>query len=215
MKVPFSPPYIDEDVIAEVQYTLQSGWITTGPKVRELEKSFEKYCDVSHALGVNSATSGLMLALHWYGITAGDEVLIPAYTYCATALAVIHVGAKPVMIDSGRDFNIDTSAIEKHISSKTKAIIAVDIAGLPCHYDEIFSIVKHENIRQRFVAANLQQQLLGRILIIDDAAHAFGATYHTIKNWRSSRHYRFLSSRSEKYNERRRRNDLFKPAFAF
>ena len=110
----FSPPYIDEDIIKEVTNVLQSGWLTTGPVTKQLEKEVAKFCNIGYALGVNSATSGMMLMLHWYGIKQGDEVIVPAYTYCATALAVIHVGAKPVMVDVGHDFNIDCEKIKDH-----------------------------------------------------------------------------------------------------
>ena len=106
MKIPFSPPYIDNNVIQEVTDALESGWITTGPKVKRLEELVCEYTKVPNALGVNSATSGLMLSLKWFGIGEGDEVIIPAYTYAATALAVIHVGATPIMVDVEDDFNI-------------------------------------------------------------------------------------------------------------
>ena len=105
MKIPFSPPFIDDDVIEEVTASLKSGWITTGPKVKALEDATAAYAGVDHVLCVNSATSGLMLVLHWLGIGRGDEVIIPAYTYCATALAVMHIGATPVMVDVEDDFN--------------------------------------------------------------------------------------------------------------
>ncbi len=106
MKISFSPPYVDADVEQEVIDALRSGWITTGPKVKALEDEVCNYVGVEAALGVNSATSGMMLALHWFGITRGDEVIIPAYTYAATALAVMHIGAKPIMVDVNEDFNI-------------------------------------------------------------------------------------------------------------
>jgi len=173
----FSPPYIDDDIIREVTSILQSGWLTTGPAAKQLEKEMATFCNIDHALAVNSATSGMILMLHWYGITKGDEVIVPAYTYCATALAVMHVGAKPVMVDTGNDFNIDCQKIKEVITEKTKAIIAVDFAGWPCDYDAIYSIVNDAAIKEKFQPASNEQQQLGRILVMDDAAHALGATY--------------------------------------
>ena len=129
MKIPFSPPYIDDDIKREVLDTLESGWITSGPKVLALEKLVAEKTGITHVACCNSATSGLMLLLHWYGVTRGDEVIIPAYTYAATALVVMHLGATPVMVDSGRDFNIDIDKVAEKITSRTKAIIPVDIAG--------------------------------------------------------------------------------------
>lgn len=173
----FSPPFIDDDIIKEVTNVLQSGWLTTGPVTKQLEKEMAKFCNIENALAVNSATSGMMLMLHWYGIKQGDEVIVPAYTYCATALAVMHVGAKPVMVDVGNDFNIDCEKIKDAITERTKAIIAVDFAGWPCDYDSIFSIVNDEEVKKKFRPSSDAQQQLGRIMIMDDAAHALGATY--------------------------------------
>lgn len=177
MKISFSPPYIDADVEAEVLDALRSGWITTGPKVKALEHEICKYVNVEAALGVNSATSGMMLALHWYGITRGDEVIIPAYTYAATALAVMHIGATPVMVDVDEDFNISVTKIEAAITEKTKAIIPVDFAGWPCNYDAINAMVNKASIKTKFIAKGEQQQKLGRILVMSDAAHSIGAVY--------------------------------------
>ncbi len=175
MKIPFSPPYINQSVIEEVTDSLESGWITTGPKVKKLEDLVCEHVGVPNTLCVNSATSGLMLALKWYGIGPDDEVIIPAYTYAATALAVIHVGATPVMVDVNADFNISISAIEKAITDKTKAIMPVDIAGWPCDYDEIQELVEK---KKGLFKANSENQLkLNRIVTIADAAHAIGAKY--------------------------------------
>lgn len=175
MKIPFSPPYINQSVIEEVTDSLESGWITTGPKVKKLEDLVCEHVGVPNTLCVNSATSGLMLALKWYGIGPDDEVIIPAYTYAATALAVIHVGATPVMVDVNADFNISISAIEKAITDKTKAIMPVDIAGWPCDYDEIQELVEKKT---GLFKANSENQLkLNRIVTIADAAHAIGAKY--------------------------------------
>jgi dTDP-4-amino-4,6-dideoxygalactose transaminase len=173
----FSPPYIDDDIIREVTSILQSGWLTTGPATRQLEDEMAEFCEVQKALAVNSATSGMILMLHWFGIKKGDEVIVPAYTYCATALAVMHVGAKPVMVDVGSDFNISCEKIQQAITENTKAIIAVDFGGWPCDYDEIYRIVNSEEVKHKFRPGSDVQKQLGRILVMDDAAHALGAIY--------------------------------------
>lgn len=178
-KIPFSPPYINQQIIDEVTDSLKSGWITTGPKVKALEEEVAKMVGISHTLCVNSATSGLMLMLKWFGVGEGDEVIIPAYTYSATALAVLHVGAKPVMVDSSEDFNISVEAIEKAITSKTKVIMPVDIAGWPCDYKSINALV--ESKRQVFIANGENQEKLGRVLVLSDAAHSVGASYKNKK----------------------------------
>jgi len=177
MPIPFSPPRIDEKTIAEVTATLRSGWITTGPKTKEFEKKIASYCGINHVVCVNSATAGLELMLRWFGVTAGDEVIIPAYTYCATANVVIHCGATPVMVDVNEDFNISVRNIKKAITKNTKVIIPVDIAGFPCDYDGINSLVKHPDIIKLFEPKTLEQEKLGRILILSDSAHSFGAIY--------------------------------------
>ncbi len=182
MKIPFSPPFIDDEVKREVMDTLNSGWITTGPKVKLLEEEVASFCGVEAALGVNSATSALMLALHWWGIKKGDEVIIPAYTYCATALAVMHVGGTPVMVDVDEDFNIDVKKIAEAITAKTKAIITVDLAGWPCDYDAINGLINDEEVKKKFVAANDEQKALGRLLVMADAAHSIGAIYKNKKS---------------------------------
>lgn len=177
MLIPFSPPYIDDDVKNEVLETLNSGWITSGPRVLELEKSVAAFTGVEEVACCNSATSGLMLLLHWYGVTRGDEVIIPAYTYAATALVVMHVGATPVMIDIGPDFNIDVEKIREKITSKTKVIIPVDIAGWPCDYAAIDQLVNEQKIKNLFNASSENQKKLGRIMVLSDAAHSIGAMY--------------------------------------
>jgi dTDP-4-amino-4,6-dideoxygalactose transaminase len=177
MNIPFSPPFIDDDVKAEVLSALDSGWITTGPKVKALEAETAKYVGIDHVLCVNSATSALMLVMHWMGIGRGDEVIIPAYTYCATALAVMHIGATPVMVDVRSDFNIDPAEVRKAITSKTKAIIPVDIAGWPCDYDALHSLVNEDAVKGKFIPKGEVQTQLGRIAIIADSAHSFGAVY--------------------------------------
>lgn len=177
MKIPFSPPYIDEAVISEVVDSLQSGWITTGPKVKALEEEIKNFSGAKEVLCVNSWTSGAIMMLRWLGVKEGDEVIVPAYTYSATALAVIHAGAKPVMVDSNADFNISIEAVRNAITSKTKAIIPVDIAGFPCDYDHIMALVNEPEIRKLFKPESIVQQSLGRILIMNDAAHSLGAYY--------------------------------------
>lgn len=178
MHIPFSPPYIDDDVISEVVDTLKSGWITTGPKTKQLEHAIAEFVKAPRVHCVNSATSGLMLALKWFGVGPGDEVIVPAYTYCATALAAIHLGAKPIMVDvNTSDFNINAESLKQAISEKTKAVIPVDIGGFPCDYDRIKSVIDNGEINAMFSGNNKVQKQLGRILIVADSAHAFGATY--------------------------------------
>jgi len=177
--IPFSPPYIDEDIIEEVVATLRSGWITTGAKAKALENATVDFCGAKQALAVNSGTSASMLAMHWFGITKGDEVIVPAYTYCATALAVMHLGATPVMVDVEEDFTIDPQKINEAITVKTKAVIAVDYGGWPCDYDAIYSVIKNEANKKNFHAATDAQNKLGRILLLADAAHSLGAVYKT------------------------------------
>lgn len=177
MKIPFAPPYIDDSVIDEVVDSLKSGWITTGPKVKALEAEIKKICGAKEVLCVNSWTSGAIMMLRWLGVKAGDEVIIPAYTYSATALAVLHAGAIPVMVDAGGDFNISVAAIKKAITSRTKAIIPVDVAGFPCDYGAIMSIVTERKILAAFQPSSPIQQKLKRILVMNDAAHSLGAFY--------------------------------------
>lgn len=178
MNIPFSPPYIDEEVIKEVTDSLNSGWITTGPKVKALEELSAQVSGVSHASCVNSWTSGAMLVLKWLGIGEGDEVIVPAYTYSATALAVLHRGATPVMVDVLDDFTIDPQAVKVAITPKTKAIFAVDIAGWPCDYDALNEVLNDDAVKAMFVAANDVQAQLGRPALLADAAHSLGATYN-------------------------------------
>lgn len=177
MKIPFSPPYINEDIINEVTDSLRSGWITTGPKVKALEEEIKKYSGAKEVLCVNSWTSGAIMMLRWLGLKEGDEVIVPAYTYSATALAVYHAGGTPVMVDTTDDFNISVEGIKKAITSRTKAILPVDIAGFPCDYDEIMNLVKSKEILDLFQPTSEIQAKLGRILVMNDAAHSLGATY--------------------------------------
>ncbi len=177
MKIPFSPPFVDQDVINEVVDTLESGWITTGPKVKALEEEVCKLTHAPRALAVNSWTSGAILILKWFGVKEGDEVIVPAYTYSATALAVLHCGATPVMVDVKDDFTIDPEKVKAAITSKTKVIMPVDIAGLPCDYDAVNDIVNDPSIKSLFTATSENQEKLGRILVLSDAAHSVGALY--------------------------------------
>lgn len=174
--IPFSPPHIDQKNIDAVTKVLLSGWITTGPYTKLFEKEITKYCGNKSTLCLNSATMGLEVVLSWFGVKEGDEVILPAYTYCATANVIIHCGATPVFVDiNAKDFNISISAIEKAITSKTKVIIPVDIGGYPCDYDEINKLtVKYKD---KFIADTEEQQTLGRILVLSDSAHSFGAWY--------------------------------------
>lgn len=175
--IPFSPPRIDQKVIDEVTAALQSGWITTGPRTKLFEKKITEYCGCKTTVAVNSWTMGMQVFLNWWGIKEGDEVILPAYTYCASANVIVHSGAKPVMVDiNADDFNISVDAIRKAITPRTKAIIAVDLAGFPCDYDKINALVQEPAIKKLFQAGNNLQNQLGRILVISDAAHSFGAT---------------------------------------
>lgn len=175
--IPFSPPRIDQRIIDEVVDTLKSGWITTGPKTKLLEQRYNDYCGTQRTLCLNSATAGMELVLRWFGVKEGDEVILPAYTYAATANVVVHCGAKPVMVDVGKDFNIDVDKIAALITSRTKVIIPVDIAGMPCDLEKIIELVNSPEIKSLFNAQNKNQSQLGRILIMNDAAHSAGAVY--------------------------------------
>lgn len=174
--IPFSPPRIDQSIIDAVTDALKSGWITTGPRTKEFEKRISAYCGVVHTVCVNSWTNGMEVVLRWLGIQAGDEVILPAYTYCASANIVLHCGAKPVLVDiNENDFNISIEAIKKAITPNTKAIMGVDISGYPCDYDEIYAIANaSKNI---FKPRTKEQEQLGRIAVLSDAAHSFGANY--------------------------------------
>lgn len=176
MSIPFSPPYIDQDVIDEVVDALKSGWITTGPKVKALEDAVAEYTGAQKAVAVNSWTSGAILTLKWLGLKLGDEVIVPAYTYCATAMSIMDAGGIPVMVDIKEDITIDVEAIRKAITPKTKAIMPVDVGGWPCDYESITSLVNEPPILTLFNPTSEVQKKLGRILIISDAAHSFGAT---------------------------------------
>lgn len=176
MNISFSPPDISELEIEEVSDSLRSGWITTGPKTKLLEKKVAEYVGTERACCLNSQTACAELALRVMGIGEGDEVIVPAYTYTASASVVCHVGAKLVLVDVQKDnLEMDYSALESAITTRTKAIIPVDIAGIPCDYNRIFEIVK--NKKAIFNPNSDLQKSLGRIAIMSDAAHAFGAKF--------------------------------------
>jgi len=175
--LPFSPPRIDQKIIDAVTETLRSGWITTGPKTKLFEKKLTEYCGNKATLCINSATNSLELMLRWFGVGEGDEVILPAYTYCATANVIVHCGATPVFVDVGEDFNISVNEIEKAITSRTKVIMPVDFAGLPCNYDEIKALVTQDSVLRLFRPATKEQEILGRILVLSDSAHSIGAEY--------------------------------------
>lgn len=175
MNVPFSPPDITEAEIQEVAQALRSGWITTGPRTKELERQVAAYCGVDRAVCLNSQTACAEMALHILEIGPGDEVIVPAYTYTATASVVCHVGAKLVMVDCQRDsLEMDYDKLESAVNENTKAIIAVDLAGIVCDYDRLYAIA--EKKKHLFRPNGKIQQALGRVVVMADTAHAFGAS---------------------------------------
>jgi dTDP-4-amino-4,6-dideoxygalactose transaminase len=175
--IPFAPPRIDQKIIDAVTEVLLSGWITTGPKTKEFEKRITSYTGSKASLGLNSATAGMEIMLRWFGVKEGDEVIVPAYTYAATANVVVHCGAKVVFVDvNPLDFNISVEAIKKAITPATKVIMPVDFGGLPCDYEAINKIAADPEIKKLFKARSPEQEKLGRILVLSDAAHSFGAS---------------------------------------
>ena len=177
MAIPFSLPLIDEDVIAEVNDALtNTGWLTTGPKVRQLEAEISKITGTP-VLCVNSWTSGAMLMLRWLGVGPGDEVIIPAYTYSATALCAMNLGATVVMVDVDDDFTIDPDNVRAAVTEHTKVVIPVDMAGWPADYDAINAMLDEPEVRAKYRPSSPRQEKLGRILVVSDAAHSIGATY--------------------------------------
>lgn len=177
MNISFSPPDMSELEIQEVADAIKSGWITTGPKTKELERQIAKYVGVNRCVCLNSQTACGEMALRILGIGAGDEVIVPAYTYSASASIVDHVGAKIVFVDVQEGcLEMDYDKMEAAITEKTKAIIPVDLGGVPCDYDKIFAIV--EKKKAQFQPKNEIQKAIGRIAICADTAHAFGATWH-------------------------------------
>lgn len=181
MKIPFSLPVIDQPVIDEMLDTLtNTGWLTSGPKVKALEEELKKFIGSNNALCVNSWTSGAMLMLHWFGVEPGDEVIVPAYTYSATALCAMNLGATPVMVDINENFTIDPEKIAAAVTERTKAVIPVDLGGFPALYDEIKGVLARPEIVSKFIPATPEQKKLGRIMLLADAAHSLGGRYKGI-----------------------------------
>ncbi len=175
--IPFSPPDVTEAEIQEVAEALRSGWITTGPKTKEFEKLIAQYCQTDKAVCLNSATACMEMILRVLGVGEGDEVIVPAYTYTATASSVCHVGAKPVMVDCAPgSFEMDYEKLADAITERTKVVMPVDLAGIVADYDKVFAAV--ENKKGLFHPSNDIQKLYGRCIVVADAAHAFGAMWH-------------------------------------
>lgn len=176
MKIPFSPPDVTETEIEQVVEALRSGWITTGPKTKELERKVAEFCGVSRAVCLNSQTACAEMTLRLLGVSGEDEVITCAYTYTASASVVCHVGAKLVLIDTQKDsLEMDYNKLEDSITERTKVIIPVDLGGIPCDYEKIYSIV--ESKKSLFHPNNKIQKAIGRIIVMTDAAHAFGASW--------------------------------------
>lgn len=177
MKISFSPPDIGEEEIVEVVDTLRSGWITTGPKTKELEKQIAKFCGVKRAVCLGSQTACSELTLRLLGIGEGDEIITCAYTYTATASVVCHVGAKLVLVDTQKgSLEMDYDKLEAAVTENTKVIIPVDLGGVPCDYERIFSIVERK--KKLFQPKTDLQAAIGRVAVLADTAHAFGASWH-------------------------------------
>ncbi|MBZ6006054.1 DegT/DnrJ/EryC1/StrS family aminotransferase [Paraclostridium bifermentans] len=176
MNIPFSPPDITDVEINNVVEVLKSGWITTGPKTKEFERKIADYCTTNRAICLNSATAGMEMTLRVLGIGPGDEVITSAYTYTASASVIHHVGAKIVLVDTAEgSYQMDYEKLREAITEKTKAVICVDLAGVPCDYDEIFEVVNSK--KDLFKANNEIQKSIGRVTVIADGAHSFGASY--------------------------------------
>ena len=174
--IPFSPPDISEEEINEVIDTLKSGWITTGPKTKELERRLSEFTNTPKTVCLNSATAALELTLRVLGIGEGDEVIVPAMTYTASCSVIYHAGAKAVIVDIAKDSHeMDYDALADAITENTKAVIPVDLAGIPCDYDKIFEVV--ESKKHLFKANSEYQETLGRVAVVADGAHALGSTY--------------------------------------
>jgi dTDP-4-amino-4,6-dideoxygalactose transaminase len=175
--IPFSPPRIDQAVIDEVTAALQSGWITTGPRTKQFEKEITAYCGAQTTIAVSAWTTGMEVLLRWWGVGPGDEVIIPVYTYCASANVVLHTGATPVFVDvNSADFNLALSEVAAKITSKTKVIMPVDLGGFPCDYEALYQLIEEK--KHLFEPNSPEQAQLGRILLAADAAHSFGALYN-------------------------------------
>lgn len=201
MKIPFSPPDIGEREIAEVADALRSGWITTGPRTKKLEKQIAGFCHTNKSVCMNSATACMEMTLRLLGVGAGDEVIVPAYTYTASCSVIQHVGATIVMVDVQQDaFEMDYNSLEAVITERTKVILPVDLGGIVCNYQKIYDVVERK--KELFKANNDIQKLFDRIVVLADAAHAFGAkqkgkmcgeiadftsfSFHAVKNFTTS-----------------------------
>lgn len=177
MNIPFSPPDITDEEVAEVTQALRSGWITTGPKTKELERQVAEFCHTNRAVCLNSQTACAEMALHVLGVGPGDEVIVPAYTYTASASVVYHVGAKIVLVDcQPNSLEMDYDQMAQAITERTKAVIPVDIGGVPCDYEKIYQIVEEK--KHLFQPHSEIQQALGRIAVMADTAHSFGGSRH-------------------------------------
>ena len=177
MKIPFSPPDMADLEVEGAEKAIRSGWITTGPKTKEFETKISEYCHTKKTICLNSQTACSEMALRLLGVSTDAEILVPAYTYTASASVVCHVGAKLVLIDSQKNsLEMDYDKLASSINEKTKVIIPVDLAGVPCDYSRIFSIV--EDKKALFKPANPLQEAIGRVIVCSDAAHAFGASWH-------------------------------------
>jgi dTDP-4-amino-4,6-dideoxygalactose transaminase len=182
-QIPFSPPDITDLEIAEVIRTLKSGWITTGPRTKLFERKIAAYCNVKKAVALNSATACLEAIFYFLGVGEGDEVITSAYTYTASASPVCHVGARLVLVDVAKDsFEIDYDALENAITEKTKAIIPVDLGGIMCDYTRLLDIVERK--KTLYQPNNEIQKAIGRVAIVADSAHAFGAERKVKGNWK-------------------------------
>lgn len=177
MNIPFSPPDMSDLEIDGISEVIRSGWITTGPKTKEFERRIAAFCHVDRAVCLNSQTACAEMALRLLGIGPGDEVIVPAYTYTASASVVCHTGAKLVLVDSQEgSVEMDYDAMEAAINKNTKAVIPVDLAGIPCDYAKIYSILERK--KDLFSPSNHLQKAIGRVAVCADAAHSFGASWH-------------------------------------
>jgi dTDP-4-amino-4,6-dideoxygalactose transaminase len=176
-KIPFTKPYIDDKIVSKVVNTLNSGWLTTGPVVNELENLLCSTFNIKKSLCLNSWTSAAETVLKWFGVKENDEVIVPVITYSATANIVLHCNARVIMIDVNDNMNINVNKIKDLITENTKVIIPVDIGGVPCDYDSIYNLISSYEVKKLFKPSNEIQNKLGRILILSDAAHSLGSIY--------------------------------------
>lgn len=181
MKIPFCLPLINKDVESEVLSCLnETGWLTSGPKVKELENEISKLCQTNSTICINSWTSGMLLLIRWLGLDENDEIIVPTYTYAASALAVINSNVKCVFVDVNDDFTISIDEIEKAITKNTKAIMPVDLGGLPADYIALNRLLKKESVKSKFKPKTAFQKKIGRPIVISDAAHSIGSLINDI-----------------------------------